>query len=152
MMLRHHRRRFGEQNAIGIDQTNLRALTKKRNRFALHYRDSDLVRQQTHDCGVLDPRNLLELFAALRERHKEDVAPDIFAEYGQHLCAAHLSQARRLDIAGACDAETSVVLEEISQRVSGDGDDRKHSYDAGSKKNAAHVWSRVATSAERVRR
>ena len=89
-MLRHHRRRLGQQNAIGVDEANLRTLTKKGDRLALHHRDANLIGQQPHYGCMLDPGNLLELLAAFAERHKENVAANIFTEDRQHLCAAHL--------------------------------------------------------------
>ena len=48
------------------------------------------------------------------------------------------TQACRLDVAGACDSETSVVFEEVSQCICRNTDDRKYCYHAGSKKNAAY--------------
>ena len=92
MMLRHHRRRHGEQHAVGVNQADLLALAHKRDRLALNDRDANLVRQQAHDGGVLDPGNLLQLPAALGEGNKEDVAADVFAEDGQH--SARLTSAR----------------------------------------------------------
>ena len=104
-MLGHHRRRFGEQYAIRINKANLRALTKKRDRLALHDGDTNLVRQQTHDRSVLDPGNLLKLLATFTERHKENIAADIFAKDRQHLSAAYLPQAGGLNVTGARDAK-----------------------------------------------
>ena len=76
-----------QQHAVGIHQADLLAVAHKSYRLALHDRDANLIGQQAHHRGLLDPRNLLQLLAALSERNKEDVAPDVFAEDRQHLGA-----------------------------------------------------------------
>ena len=74
---------------------------------------------------MLDPWNLLKLLPTFRERHKEDVAANVLSEDRQHFCAAHLSQARGLNVAGTRDAEARVVIEKTLDYVRGNANDRK---------------------------
>ena len=115
-MLSHHGRRHGEQNAIRIHQANLRSLAHKGHWLPLHYRNANLAGKQAHDRGSLDPGNLLQLLAALGQRHMEDVAPNIFTKDRQHLSAANLSEAVGLNIACLMDAESLVALQKLLEK------------------------------------
>ena len=52
-----------------------------------------------------------QLPAPLGQRNKEDVAPDVFAEDGQHLGAADLGESGGLNVACAVDAEARVAAQ-----------------------------------------
>ena len=111
MALRHHGRRHGEQNAVGVHQSDLRSHARESHRLALHHRDANVVREQAHHRGFFDPGNLLQLPAPLAERDKKYVAPDVFAEDRQHVSAADFAQPGNLNAVCPFDAETRVVVQ-----------------------------------------
>ena len=75
MMLGHGCRRHVEQHAIGVDESDLLAVPRKRNWLPLHDRDANLVGQHAHHRGVLDPRNLLKLLASRSTGTKKTLRP-----------------------------------------------------------------------------
>src|SRR6185437_4974940 len=121
MMAGHGGRGHGEQHAVRVDETDVIADAGEGNRLALDDGDSDLIGEQTHDGGALDPGNLLELTAAQVEGDEEDVAADVFAEDGQHLGAGYFRQASRRNVFSSGDAVTSVMLEGPPERHSARG-------------------------------
>ena len=115
---------------------------------ALGDRHAQLIGEQAHHRGVLDPGNLLELCAAPRQRHEEEIAPDIGAEDGEQIGAGQLSASERarwgsgavaegLDGGGGFDAEARIALEGVADgqgqgnyRAQGDKDcgcEQRHS-------------------------
>ena len=108
-MLGHHGGGHGEEHAVFIDKADLLALADEGHGLALDDGDADLVGEQAHDGGALDPGDGFKLLAPLGERDKEDVAADVFAEDGEHIRAADLGKAGGLNVAGPGDAETGVA-------------------------------------------
>jgi hypothetical protein len=131
-----NRGRLGEENSISVDEFDLRALADEGDGLALEDGDADLIREETLDCGVLDPGNLFELLAALFDGDEKDVAADVFAEDGKHVGAADLGETSRLNVCGSGDAEAGVVLEEVGESVSADGNDREDGDGGGGEENA----------------
>ena len=111
MMSGHGGGRHVEQNSVGVDQADLLAVARKGDRLPLDYVDTNLVGEQAHDRGVLDPGNSFKVFAPLANGNKEDVASDVFSEDGEHLGAANFGEAGGLDVASAGDAEARVAFE-----------------------------------------
>ena len=99
-----------EQHAVGIDQADLLAVTRKGDRLPLDYLHANLIGEQAHDRGVLDPGNGFKLLAPLADGDKEDVAADVFAEDGEQLSARDFRESGGLNVAGAGDAEAGVAF------------------------------------------
>ena len=113
MTLRHHRRWHGEQNAVRVYQAGppIR-LQHEGHRLTLHDRDPNLVRQQAHHRCFFYPGNLFQLPAALGQRDKENIAPNVFAEDRQHLRAAHLGETGSLDVVCPGNVEARIATQE----------------------------------------
>src|SRR3569833_3183535 len=122
-MLRHHRGGLGEEYPIGVDEFHLRTLADEGNRLALNDGDANLIGKYPHHGGVLDPGNLFELLATFLDGDEEDVSADVFAEYGEHVGAADLSEAGGLDVSGSGNAEAGVVLEKVGHCPGADGNE-----------------------------
>ena len=99
---------------FSVHQADLLALAHKRHRLALHHRNTNLVGQQPHHRGPFHPRNRLQLLAPFAEGNEEDVATDIFAEYGKQFRAADLGQPAGLNVAGSGNAEARVATQDKS--------------------------------------
>ena len=117
MVLGHHGRRHGEKNPVGVHQADLLPLAREGHRLPLHHRDVNLVREQAHYRGALDPGNLFKLPAPLAQGNEKDIAPDVFAEDRQHLSAADLGEPRGFDIACPLDAEAPVAAQPGFEKV-----------------------------------
>ena len=116
--------RHGEQDAVCIDQADLLPLTGEGHGLPLDYIDANLIGEQAHDGGVLDPGNGFELLAALADGDEEDVAANVFSEDGQHLGAGDLREAGGLDLADAGDAEARVAFEIVLEEIACGADGR----------------------------
>jgi len=110
----HHGGRHIEDDSCGVNQLDLIADTDEGDGSALAHGDAQLVRKETHDGGVFDPGNVLQLGAAHGERDKEDVAADVRSEDGEQVFAGELAIADGLDGGSGVDAEARVVIEKIA--------------------------------------
>src|ERR1700679_3909422 len=129
MMLSHGGRAHGEQDAIGIDETDLLALTNQWDGCALDNADANAVGQDAHDGGALDPGNLLKLLAAIAEIDEEDVPADVLAEDGKQIGARDLTQAGGFNVGASGDAEAGVALKvSFRGKPAGDTADHDHQY------------------------
>ena len=88
-------------------------MPRKRHRLPLHHVDANLIGQHAHHRRMFNPGNGFKFPAPLADRHKKDVAADVFAEDRQHLRAADFREPGRLDIAGAFNAEAPVAFERL---------------------------------------
>jgi len=119
VLLGHGSGGHSEQDAAGVDEADLGALTDEGDGLALDELDADLVWEDAHDGGALDPGDLLELMAALGKGDEEDVAADVFSEDGEHVGAGDLGEAGGVDVGGAGDAEACVALDVGLEQVGG---------------------------------
>ena len=78
-----------------------------------------------------------ELLAALADGDEENVAADVFAEDGQHLCAAHFGEPGGLDVFRPGDTEARVALQVVAHHQRERGKGAEHDQRAGGKKDAA---------------
>ncbi len=135
--LGHGLRRHAEQHSVRVNQSNLLAVPGKRHRLPLHNRQANLVGQHAHYSRVLDPGNTLKCPASLIQRHKKNVAADVFAKDGQQVGAAHLGEARSVNVAGTGDAETRIAFEKMRQHKAGRGEAAQHQERGKREKHAA---------------
>ncbi len=114
--------RHVEQHAGGVDQADLRALADEGDRGALGDLDAEVVGEQAHDGGALDPGKRFELEAAVGERDLEDVALEVVAEDVEQLLAGDVGVADDLDGGGGREDEALVVEEEVADEEERCGD------------------------------
>jgi hypothetical protein len=105
--------------------------------------DADVVGEETHDCGVLDPGKGFQLVAAQVERDVEDIAVDVTAEDGEELRAGEVVVAGDFYIAAGRDDQARVVQERSVGFVEGE-DSAKDDEEGGAGGDAARYAARYA--------
>ena len=85
-------------------------MTREGDGLALDHLHANLIGEQAHDRGALDPGNGFKLLAPLVDGYEEDVAADVFTEDGEQLGARDLGESGSLDVACAGDAEAGVAF------------------------------------------
>ena len=145
VVLAHGRGRHGQEDAVGVDQPDLLAVTHESDRRALHDRDAQLIGQNAHHRGLLDPGNLFQLPAAIVQRHEEDIAAHVFAEHGQDVSAGDLPEAIGLNIPGSRNAKPRVAFEVGFEHEAGSDHDSCDGESAASEEDPCPTWSPDAT-------
>jgi len=145
----HGGRGHVEEYAVGVDQADLLHMTGKGHRLTFNDVDANLIGEQAHDGGVLDPGDGLELLAALANGNEKDIAAYVFTEDGEELGAGDFREAAGLDLACAGDAEAAVAFEIGFEEIARSPDADKDHERAESQKHASYGAGRTPPMAGR---